>query len=76
MKKAKPTTTKRKAGHVLDFDEAIGYLTELLDGCDGTLLASCILLAAHARNTSGTPGRERFLYARGLEGQRVELVEP
>ena len=35
MKKAKPTTTKRKAGDILDFDEATDYLTALLDGCDG-----------------------------------------
>jgi hypothetical protein len=66
---------EKKPGDILDFDEATDYLVELLSGCDAALLASCILLAAHARNTSGTPSEKRFLYARGLEGQRVELVE-
>jgi len=59
---------------VLEFDKATDYLIEMLSKCDSTVLATCINLAVHSRNFTGTLPEKAFLYAKPLQEQQIELT--
>jgi hypothetical protein len=58
-----------KTGDVLNFDDAIEYLTTLLSKCDASVLAHCINFAAKMLNNTG-----KHLYVIAHAGQGVELT--
>jgi hypothetical protein len=58
-----------------EFDAGVDYLRQLLKSCDASVLADCINIAAHARNTTDLPSRIKFKYATPSEGREITLSQ-